>query len=167
MDKPVRKPALGFKDWALRQMGRPTTNDTSLISPTTHPTSPPTIKKEKVAPKPRRGPAIGPLGGKFEIPTSSLLSNTSKPSTARPKINRRSSVSESRMDLPILAEEQAIVEAILLHPVVIIAGETGSGKTTQVPQMLYEAGSGFNGSGVFLSLTRHVLLADAGQTIPG
>jgi len=34
-----------------------------------------------------------------------------------------------------------------MNPVVIIAGETGSGKTTQVPQMLYEAGFGFKASG--------------------
>ncbi|KAF3423576.1 hypothetical protein E2986_06215 [Frieseomelitta varia] len=33
-----------------------------------------------------------------------------------------------------------IVEAINENPVVIITGETGSGKTTQVPQFLYEAG---------------------------
>lgn len=32
------------------------------------------------------------------------------------------------------------MEAINEHPVVIICGETGSGKTTQVPQFLYEAG---------------------------
>lgn len=47
---------------------------------------------------------------------------------------------EARLKLPILAEEQVIMEAINENPVVIICGETGSGKTTQVPQFLYEAG---------------------------
>jgi len=47
---------------------------------------------------------------------------------------------EQRQKLPILMEEQAIMEAIHDHPVVIIHGETGSGKTTQVPQFLFEAG---------------------------
>ncbi|KAJ7309736.1 hypothetical protein JRQ81_007799 [Phrynocephalus forsythii] len=47
---------------------------------------------------------------------------------------------EARLKLPILAEEQVIMEAIHDHPVVIVCGETGSGKTTQVPQFLYEAG---------------------------
>ena len=32
------------------------------------------------------------------------------------------------------------MEAVAEHPVVIVCGETGSGKTTQVPQFLYEAG---------------------------
>lgn len=53
---------------------------------------------------------------------------------------------EARMELPIMAEEQIIAEAIRLNPVVIVVGETGSGKTTQVPQMLYEAGFGHKAS---------------------
>ncbi|EKM79367.1 hypothetical protein AGABI1DRAFT_74345 [Agaricus bisporus var. burnettii JB137-S8] len=44
--------------------------------------------------------------------------------------------------LPVVTEEQPIMEAIMLNPVVIICGETGSGKTTQVPQFLHEAGFG-------------------------
>ncbi|XP_066144802.1 probable ATP-dependent RNA helicase kurz [Euwallacea fornicatus] len=45
-----------------------------------------------------------------------------------------------RMKLPILAEEQQIMEIINENSIIIIAGETGSGKTTQIPQFLYEAG---------------------------
>lgn len=47
---------------------------------------------------------------------------------------------EARLALPILSEEQQIMEAISENSVVVICGETGSGKTTQVPQFLYEAG---------------------------
>ena len=32
------------------------------------------------------------------------------------------------------------MEAIADHSVVVLCGETGSGKTTQLPQFLYEAG---------------------------
>ena len=46
----------------------------------------------------------------------------------------------ARMKLPILGEEQQIIETISENQVTIICGETGSGKTTQVPQFLYEAG---------------------------
>lgn len=46
----------------------------------------------------------------------------------------------ARLSLPILAEEQVIMEAIHDHDIVVLCGETGSGKTTQVPQFLYEAG---------------------------
>ena len=45
-------------------------------------------------------------------------------------------------DLPITARKDEIVAAIREHPVVIVAGETGSGKTTQLPKMCLEAGRG-------------------------
>ncbi|KAI5825792.1 P-loop containing nucleoside triphosphate hydrolase protein [Schizophyllum commune Tattone D] len=57
-------------------------------------------------------------------------------------VTRPSDVQEARLQLPVVAEEQPIMEAIRLHPVVVLCGETGSGKTTQVPQFLYEAGFG-------------------------
>jgi ATP-dependent helicase HrpA len=44
--------------------------------------------------------------------------------------------------LPITARKDDIVAAIRQHQVVIIAGETGSGKTTQIPKMCLEAGLG-------------------------
>lgn len=46
----------------------------------------------------------------------------------------------AREALPIFCEEQSIMEAIQENQVVVIHGATGSGKTTQVPQFLYEGG---------------------------
>jgi len=45
-------------------------------------------------------------------------------------------------ELPISARAEEIVAAIQEHPVVILAGETGSGKTTQIPKMCLAAGRG-------------------------
>jgi ATP-dependent helicase HrpA len=44
-----------------------------------------------------------------------------------------------------LEKRAEIVTAIRSHPVVIITGETGSGKTTQIPKMCLEAGRGLTG----------------------
>ena len=60
----------------------------------------------------------------------------SKPAVFVP-VHRTAEVQAARMKLPILAEEQAIVEAINENPVVILAGETGSGKTTQVTFQIF------------------------------
>ncbi len=46
------------------------------------------------------------------------------------------------LELPIAARKDEIVAAIHSNQVVIIAGETGSGKTTQLPKMCLEAGLG-------------------------
>ena len=45
-------------------------------------------------------------------------------------------------DLPIMAKKDEIVRAIRSHQVVVVGGETGSGKTTQLPKMCLEAGLG-------------------------
>ncbi len=45
-------------------------------------------------------------------------------------------------ELPIAAFRERIVGAIQASPVLIIAGEPGSGKTTQIPKMCLEAGRG-------------------------
>ncbi len=47
--------------------------------------------------------------------------------------------------LPIAREGERIVELIRRHPVVVIAGETGSGKTTQLPKLCLAAGRGVGG----------------------
>ena len=43
-------------------------------------------------------------------------------------------------ELPIYSQQSCIMDAIRQHPVIVIAGETGSGKTTQIPKFLIDAG---------------------------
>ncbi len=48
-------------------------------------------------------------------------------------------------ELPISAKREEIAKAISSHQVVIVCGETGSGKTTQLPKICLELGRGING----------------------
>jgi ATP-dependent RNA helicase DHX37/DHR1 len=152
----------GFKNWALKQL-----NDAkgyvmppdSSDSPELPRHSPPPTKKRKTSHLPEmRGPR-GPLGEDLVLPATALLkhlqttASTSLDGVAKKNkaisVTRPPEVENARLLLPIVTEEQPIMEAILLNPVVIICGETGSGKTTQVPQFLYEAGFGKQGSGAW------------------
>ncbi len=60
---------------------------------------------------------------------------------------RRARVPEVRYpeQLPVSQKKDSIAEAIRDHQVVIVAGETGSGKTTQIPKICMELGRGVRG----------------------
>lgn len=49
-------------------------------------------------------------------------------------------IEETKKSLPIFPFRDELIEAIRKHQVLIIEGETGSGKTTQIPQYLHESG---------------------------
>ena len=53
---------------------------------------------------------------------------------------KRKSLKEVKESLPVFPFREALIEAVREHQVLIIEGETGSGKTTQVPQYLHEGG---------------------------
>ena len=93
------------------------------------------VAKSEV-PKPR-APEQDPLPPELKI-----NSDTQERKAFSVEVARSPEIQEIRLGLPIVAEEQKIMEAIYNHPVVVIWGATGSGKTTQVPQFLYEAGFG-------------------------
>ena len=57
-------------------------------------------------------------------------------------VQRPEAIEASRAELPIISKEQEIMETIFNNDVAILSGATGSGKTTQVPQFLFEAGYG-------------------------
>ncbi|MGF1645733.1 MAG: ATP-dependent RNA helicase HrpA [Kineosporiaceae bacterium] len=48
-------------------------------------------------------------------------------------------------DLPVSQRREELLRALRDHRVVVVAGETGSGKTTQLPKMLLETGRGVRG----------------------
>lgn len=71
-------------------------------------------------------------------------------------VDRLKEIQVARLKLPILSEEQVIMETISENSIVILAGETGSGKTTQVPQFLYEAGYAEDGKLIGITEPRRV-----------
>ncbi|OKI99983.1 ATP-dependent RNA helicase HrpA [Kitasatospora sp. CB01950] len=61
--------------------------------------------------------------------------------------DRRAAVPEIRypQELPVAQKKDEILAAVRDHQVVIVAGETGSGKTTQIPKICLELGRGVQG----------------------
>ncbi|TWW80013.1 pre-mRNA-splicing factor ATP-dependent RNA helicase DHX16 [Takifugu flavidus] len=53
---------------------------------------------------------------------------------------KKQSMQEVRRSLPIFPYREDLLSAIEEHQILVIEGETGSGKTTQIPQYLFEEG---------------------------
>ncbi len=70
--------------------------------------------------------------------------------------NRNLSVEQQRQRLPIFRLRNHILYLLEQHQTLIIVGETGCGKSTQIPQYLYEAGWATEGTveGQFISTER-------------
>jgi len=75
--------------------------------------------------------------------TTSRDINPKEPTKSQRKvkeIQRPEDVKASRYELPVAGMEFEVMDAIRNNEVTIICSETGSGKSTQVPQMVYESG---------------------------
>ncbi|KAF2274212.1 DEAH-box RNA helicase-like protein [Westerdykella ornata] len=122
--------ASAFKAWATQQR-----NDVVGFTPTVN-------IEYTLPPKPAnfqpRAPEAEPLPPELE--TNTATDATRKAFSVA--VKRSPEIEKTRLQLPIVAEEQKVMEAIHNHDIVIVWGATGSGKTTQVPQFLYEAGYG-------------------------
>ncbi|KAL0960804.1 hypothetical protein HGRIS_005820 [Hohenbuehelia grisea] len=69
---------------------------------------------------------------------------------------RAKTIEETRKSLPIYAFREDLLNAVKEHQVLIVVAETGSGKTTQLPQYLHEAGYTANGLKVGCTQPRRV-----------
>lgn len=89
----------------------------------------------------------GPLGSL--IPEAELPTLPPQKSTHIP-VERTEEMQKQREELPIVKEEDRLMEAIRGNAVIVVCGETGSGKTTQIGQFLLEAGWGDASSGALV-----------------
>ncbi|KAI9465501.1 P-loop containing nucleoside triphosphate hydrolase protein [Lactarius psammicola] len=158
VDSPATLPRRsgGFKQWAVTQLSAVKDYVAPVQEESLHPRSPEeNVQREQSPPRKKRKTDTsaptemrGPLGEDISIPSTSFaehLKSLGQSAEARKKVvlvTRPPEIENARLLLPIVTEEQPIMEAILLNTVVVICGETGSGKTTQVPQFLFEAGFG-------------------------
>lgn len=53
---------------------------------------------------------------------------------------KKAGIDEARKSLPMFRYRDSLLEAIEEHQVLVLVGETGSGKSTQLPQYLHEHG---------------------------
>src|SRR5262245_49173282 len=82
----------------------------------------------------RRAAAIGQIGADIDAAASRVAARAaSVPTIAYPD------------ELPVSQRRDEIAAAIAAHQVVIVAGETGSGKSTQLPKICLEVGRGVRG----------------------
>lgn len=69
---------------------------------------------------------------------------------------RAQTIEDTRRSLPVYALRDELLDAIANHQVLIVVGETGSGKTTQLPQFLHESGYTRDGKKVACTQPRRV-----------
>ncbi|KAK2490106.1 hypothetical protein MC885_014358 [Smutsia gigantea] len=113
-------------------------------------------------------PSSQPSPARIPVAPPAAASAPAKPPVKRAvfiPVHRSPEMQEERLKLPILSEEQAIMEAVAEHPIIIVCGETGSGKTTQVPQFLYEAGYSSDSSIIGITEPRRVAAMAMSQRV--
>ncbi|CAH0700533.1 unnamed protein product [Spodoptera exigua] len=68
----------------------------------------------------------------------------------------RMTIEETKKSLPVYPFRDSLIEAIKTYQILIVEGETGSGKTTQIPQYLHEAGFTKDGKKIGCTQPRRV-----------
>ncbi|XP_049407759.1 pre-mRNA-splicing factor ATP-dependent RNA helicase DEAH10 [Solanum stenotomum] len=82
--------------------------------------------------------------------------NTHQNQTKGDFVSRKQMIEQQRKNLPIAAVERRLVEEVRNNDTLIIVGETGSGKTTQLPQYLFKWGFCRDGGVIGITQPRRV-----------
>lgn len=85
---------------------------------------------------------------KFSLPNSPYLTPVPKTALIPEFLSPKKSLFEQRKQLPVYRFRNRIVKEIHDNECLILLGETGSGKTTQIPQFVYECGQLLKGGGI-------------------
>lgn len=116
-----------FKSWADSQR-----NESLGFTPSVAPTNDHTVRADFTPRAPSPDPEAQAI--------SAQPSKDAYRPDAAVIVSRSEEVQAARLELPVVQDEQKIMEAIHNNPIVVVCGATGSGKTTQLPQMLLENG---------------------------
>ncbi|KAM4835739.1 pre-mRNA-splicing factor ATP-dependent RNA helicase DHX16 [Thomomys bottae] len=94
----------------------------------------------------------------IEFVCATQLQGDEEPSARPPSVQaqQKESIQAVRRSLPVFPFREELLAAIANHQVLIIEGETGSGKTTQIPQYLFEEGYTKNGMKIACTQPRRV-----------
>jgi len=80
------------------------------------------------------------------VTSRALAAGAARPAIPKPAANPVPPITYPE-SLPVSGRRDDIARAIAAHPVVIVCGETGSGKTTQLPKIALELGRGWGAGG--------------------
>ena len=107
----------------------------------------------------RQGAAASSGGGGRRHSQPSSRSSTPEVhkhiAAAEPPRRKRQHAAQRR-ELPIYPQRQELIDAVRQNRCVVIVGETGSGKTTQLPQFLLRAGYASHGKIIGVTQPRRV-----------
>jgi hypothetical protein len=143
-------PAISGPDPNLKNDSNASNDDGVFIPP-------PAKKKRYIPPEPATLKTAAALG----------LSphGASAPGQKVMEIQRPPDIQATRYDLPVSTMEFEVMDAIRNHDVIILCSETGSGKSTQVPQFLYEYGFASDGLMVGVTQPRRVAAVSTAKRV--